>query len=381
MAILYQARLEDPLGNHLATFENFVDPTDGGGAGLDYILNVGKPSVLLLTVPSTTDLDLFHYDGRITPYRSIHGRGFYNDNAACYLIRKRRLTDRWFRFTAYHANSLFDRRVVAYDSGTTFANKTAVAAGNQIKAFARENLGSSVDASRDQVTGADLVTPGYLVIDANNGDGASVAKYTSRGRMNASMNDIADDSTTGGTYLGFNILYGTDKKFYLTTRPNQWGLDKRAGNADQVIFSAQRGNIANWYIDEDRSEEVTVSIAGGRGQNDERVIATAVDLRDNISPFRYMERYFDAPSADDAASVQAVANANLRQYQPKITFQADLVEAPNATRGIHYDWGDIVTAEAFVQGQSFRYDCRIDLIYVSVRKGSQRSRVSLESPL
>ncbi len=381
MTIDFQARLEDPLGNHLHTFSNFVDPPDGGGAGLDYVLNVGKPGALLLTVPSTIDLDLFQYDGRICPYRSIHGRGFANDNQACYFIRKRYITSDWYRITAYHANSLLERRIVAYDAGSAFADKGPQAAGDMIRAYVDENMGPSIAGSRDWITGADIVSSGLLVIEANKGDGASVSKSTSRGKMLDSMNQIADDSTTAGTYLAFNIIYGSDKIFYLITKQDQWGIDRRAGSAGQLILSPQRGNVGKWVIEEDRSDEVTVAIAGGRGQNDNRFVGTASDTRDNVSPFRYIERYFDAPNTQTQASVDAVASAFLRAYAPKVTFQSELVETPSATRGIHFDLGDIITAEAIVQRQPLRFDCRLDIIYMSVSNGHQHTRVILTSPI
>lgn len=384
MTIEYQARLEDTIGRHLYTFENFVDPTDGGGAGLDYVLNVGKPAALLLTVPGSTNPDLFQIDNRILPMRSIHGRNFYNDNQSCYLIRKRYFTDSWMRITAYHANELLDRRGVLYNTGSAFANKAAAVAGNQIKAYVRENIGASISAAdRDGVeTLADLVTAGYLTIEANKGDGVSNVKTSDRGSLLGVIQDIADNSTQDGTYMSFSMLYGSDKTFFFVTRAGQWGQDKRAGMPSQVILSPERGNLENWSYEEDYSNEVTFAVAGGRGQNDERIIQTAFDsTRASISPFNRRERYFDAPGADATADVLVAAKAALRAGKPKISFTGDLIETPDATRGIHFDLGDIVTARVTVIRRPIQFDCRLDTIYVSIRGGSQKSRVDLTSPI
>ncbi len=375
--------MEDPFGNHIKTFSNFVDPTDGGGAGLDYVLNVGKASSFLITVPPTEDLDIFQKDCRFRPYRSIHGRSSYNDNEACYLLRRKTITDSWYRFSGMHINGLLGRRIIAYDSDTAFAQKTDNV-GDLIKQFARENLGASIDASRDTAaTSANWVTPGYLTIEPDKGDGTSITRQTARGDMLGVMQDIADDSTTGGTYMSFGIIGGLNgAAFNLVTRAGQWGIDKRAGQPNQVILSPERGNIENWKIEIDYSEEATVIIAGGYGASNTRIIQTALDTtRINESPFGHNEKFVDAPNSPSAAAVLSYAQSALRQYEHKITFEADLIETASATRGIHFDLGDIVTARVKVQGQSMQFDCRLDTIYVSVHAGEQRTRVQLTSPI
>lgn len=384
MSIEYKAVIEDEYGSHITTISNFTDPTDGGGAGLDYILNVSSASSCLLTIPSDYDLSKFHVDGRVVPMRSIHGRSFYNDNQACYMIRKYTITDSWYRISSEHATGLADRRSVAYASGSTFANKSAAAAGNQIKAYLRENLGASVSsANRDgDDTATDLVTPGYLSIEADKGDGASVSKTTDRGSLLGVIQDIASDSITSGTYIGFGINYQPNKQFAFVTKASQWGIDRRNIGPDYLLLSPERGNMGDWKLEIDYKDEVTVAYAGGRGQNDERIIATAIDTqRMNISPFNRRERYYDATSADTVAAVQAVANARLREGGPKITLTFDLVETPKCTRGLHFDLGDIVPARVTVKGRPFQFDYRIDTIYVSIRNGRQDTRVILTSPI
>lgn len=384
MSVEYQARIEDQFGNHIVTISNFADPTDGGGAGLDYILNVSSDSSCLLTIPSYYDIDLFQIDYRIIPMRSVHGRTFYNDNQACYMIRKKVITKGWYRLSARHATELIDRRAVAYAAGSTFANKSADNAGDQIKAYLRENIGSSISsADRDgDESMADLVTPGYLRIEPDKGDGASVPKTTDRGSMLGVIQDIANDSTTDGSYIGFGVVYESDKTFSFVTKQDQWGHDRSSGTSGQVIFSPSRGNMGDWKIEIDHTDEVTVAIAGGRGQNDERIIATSIDTeRMALSPFNRRERYYDATSADTTALVQAVADARLREGEPKITLVCDLIETPSCLRGIDFDLGDIVTAQVILNGKVFESDYRLDTIYQSIRNKKQDTRIILTSPV
>lgn len=383
MTIEYQARVEDIFGNHVKTFRNFIEPSDGGGAGLDYVLNVGKPAALLLTLPITEDPNLIPIDARVIPQRAVHGRAYATDNDSCYLVRKKVLTADWYRFTAYHANELLDRRSIAYMTGSSFALKTGLA-GDVIKEFARENIGNSINGLQRDTAQAetDLVGQGLLAIENDLGDGATITKASDRGSLLRNMQGVADSSITNGTYMSFGMIYNNDKTWNLVTKAMQWGSDRRSGVPGAVVLSPQRGNLGSWRLTLDYSNEVTVAIAGGRGQNDEKIIAVAVDTaRVGISPFGVRERFYDAPGADTQAAVQAVADEYLRQGEPKITFEADLIEGPKATRGVDYDLGDMITTRVVVKGRPFEFDCRLDTIYVSVRHGEQRSRVQLVNPL
>lgn len=385
MTIEYFVRMEDPFGRHIKTFSNFVDPTDGGGSGIDYVLNVGKASSFLLTVPATEELSKFQSDCRFRPYRSIHGRSPYNDNGACFLLRKKTITDRWFRFSAKHVNDILGRRIVAYDSDTSFALKTDNV-GDLIKQFARENLGSSIDVTRDtSASSANLVSQGYLEIDPDLGDGVSTTRQTARGDMLGVFQDIADDSTTAGEYMSFGVIGGdSGTPFKLITRSGQWGIDRRldASGPGQLLLSPDRGNIENWKLEIDSTEEATVIVAGGYGSGNARIIQTALDEeRINDSPFGHIEKFIDAPNCNDASSVLSYARSALRQYGPRITFEADLVETADTIRGIHFDLGDIVPVRVRVQGQHMQFDCRLDTIYVSVHAGEKRTRINLTSPI
>lgn len=383
MTINYYARVENPFGEHIKTFRTYIDPTDGGGAGLDYILNVGKPSSCLLTLPITEDLEIFQVDTRILPLRSIHGRAPYNDNSACYFVRKHTITDSWFRVSAKHAMDLIDRRAVAYEGGSAFADKPADFAGDMIKEYLRQNIGDQIDASREgDQTNADLVTPGYLTIEADKGDGQSNPKTSERGSLLGVIDKIADNSTQQDTYMSFGMIYGGDKTFTFITKEGQWGADKREGTRGQVILDPEKGNLGNWKLEIDRSDEVTVAIAGGRGQNETRIIQVAIDTaRMNASPFNRIERYFDAPSADTEAAVLAAAEAALASRAPKVTFEADYIETNTTTRGIHFDLGDLVTCRVRVGRVVYQFDVRLDTIYVSVRSSGQRSRIQLSNNL
>jgi hypothetical protein len=374
MSTYYALHLADPYGVRLATIVQFID--DGYGAALDYTLNVGQPGTLTFAVPASFDASLFLVDGRVGVWRSINGRPPTLDGEAIWLIRRREYTDDATRITAIHANHLLNRRIAAYAAGTSYTNKSATAADNQIKTIVNENFGASISsADRDGAeTQADVNA--YLSVQTNLSLGASVAKAFTRRRIGEVVQELCEASTTAGTYLNTEIVAPTESTLELRTYATQRGVDHRATSGQPVILSPARGNIENVRLVEDYMDEATFIIAGGQGEGANRLIATAADTaRMGLSPFGRIERFVDMSNVSDATQLQDEADAALRGARPRITLEGDLVETPATTRGIHFDLGDIVTVE--YRGK--QYDCRLDVIHETVSQGRRRSQIQLRS--
>jgi hypothetical protein len=252
---------------------------------------------------------------------------------------------------AYHATKLLDRRIIAYSAGSTYTTKAAAAADNQIKAFVNENMLSGiVGADRDGVeTQADVSA--YLTMQANLGQGASIAKSAARRRLMDVAIDLAQASTTAGTYLTFEIVAPTETTLELRTYAGQRGVDRRFGTANPVILSPERGNLVNAHLVVDYVEAATFIVAGGQGEEENRLIGTAFDsVRAGVSPFGRIERFRDAAGVASQAAL---------------------------TRGIDFDLGDIVTAESPRAGQQF--DVRIDMIRETITPDGRSVTCGLRS--
>lgn len=376
MTTFYQVSVADPFGTLLDTITQFVDTPDG--AGLEYALSVGKIGALRLTVPASYDMSKLVVDGRLGVWRSINGRQPVLDGQAIYLIRKFERRRTHTIVTAVHATDLLRRRIVAYNAGSSYADKAAAAAGDQIKAFARENLGSGiVGASRDGAeTQADISA--YLTISADLGDGASIAVACARENVFDVVSAISQASTEAGTYLTAEVVAPTTSTLELRTYAGQRGADRTVTGGQPVILSEESGTLTDLVLVEDYTGEVTFVVAGGSGVGAARLIATASDAtRMARSPFGRIEVFGDYTNIADAATLQDRADALLRAGRPRITMSASLVETDAATRGIHYDLGDILTAQAF----GAVYDVRLDVIGVTVRGGQATSRVQLRTDL
>lgn len=376
MTTTYECRICDPYGALLAIVSNFVDSPAGGGSALGYCLNVGNVGALRLTLPVTFDSSLLLLDGRIGVWRSINGNPPKLDGETVFFIRQWEYTDQTTTVTAYSANHLLRRRIIDYFSGTSYASKSAVAAGNQIKAFVNENMLSGiVGADRQGVeTQADLSA--YLSNQANLGDGQSIAMQCAWRNLLDVIKDISDASTYAGTYMACDIVAPTETTLQLRTYATMRGNDHRASSAQPVILSPESGSLANCRLVIDRSDEVTFAIAGGGNVGTSRLIATSIDTtRIAESPFNRMEAFGDYTNITDPAALQDVADAMVRAGRARIEFTADVVETDGATRGIEYDYGDLLTG-AF---RGLQYDVGLDVIEVAVGGGGQVSRAKIRS--
>lgn len=369
MAILYEARVLSPDGlSFRGSISNF---TDDGGAGLEYTL--GPDGVLLLTVPRWWDTSMFVLDARIGVWRSVSGRGAVLDGQAIYLVRDWIYRPNSVTVRAYHATSLLDTRIVAYDAGSTYTTKAAVAADTQIKAFARENLGSSISsANRDGVeTYADLTT--WVTVQPDLSQGASVAMSGARDNLWTVIKRICDASTTAGTWMSAEIVSDDGTNLQLRTYATARGVDRSSTSGAPMVFSSSRRNLANPVLTIERRNEITFTVAGGTGDRDARATETSFDsVRAGESPFNRREQLYNVNNSGDSATLQDIADAQVYHGRRRITIEGDVIQTESATRGMQYDYGDIVVVEEYGE----QLDCRVD-VHVRVGRGQSAEHVYL----
>lgn len=355
MATLTTFRMLDPFGVFLTEIADYTTA--------DYVLNCapGGVGVLELTVPLSFNPAFLLEDARLLPMRSINGRAPYHDNGAVYLLRYVDKGPETTLMRGYHASHLLSRRSILYAAGSTYTSKAAAAADDQIKAFVNENmLAGIVGADRDGVeTYADVSA--YLTKQANLAQGASVAMSAARRLLLDVASDLANASATAGTYLTFEIIAPSEGTLELRTYATQRGVDRRAGTANPIILSALRGSLTNAHVITDYTAAKTFVSAGGQGEQTTRLIGTAFDATSaGNSPFGRNELFRDSPNVSTQAAVDDEADSQLYASRPVVVISGNLIETPALTRGIEYDLGDIVTAEAH---DGTQYDVRVDMIH------------------
>lgn len=378
MSTFYTCHIADPFGVRLDSIANFVASDSSGTAALDYVLNVGKAGALALTVPGWYDATKFRLDGRVSVELAINGRAPYLDGEAVYLIRTWIFdeSDNTITIMAYHANCLKSRRIVDYVTGSNYSSKAATAAANLMRTFWLENFGASISSTDRQGVETQADISAYVATQPASGLGASVGKAAAWRNFADVDLEIGQSSTTAGTYLVSEIVAPTESTLEYRTYTGQRGVDHRAGTAQPVIFSVERGNLEQARLTIDHSQEVTVAIAGGMGTGTGRLIATAVDTaRMAASPLNRIEQFVDMGNTNDATQLQDEVDAALWNGRPQTTVEGTLIETPGCTRGIHYDLGDIATAR--VMGR--QVDVRLDTLHVRVSSAGQRTEARFRS--
>lgn len=372
MSVFTTARLADAFGNPLIEIADY--------AKLDLVLNCapGGVGVLELTLPLSFNTTLLREDGKLGVWRAIDGRPPYLDNGAIFQIRYIDYGPNDTLVRAFHASNLLNRRIIAYPAGSTYTSKGPDFADDLIKEYVNQNMLSGiVGADRDGVeTYADVSA--YLTKQADLSLGATVSKSAARRRLMDVAVDLANASTTAGTYLTFEIIAPTESTLELRTYTQQRGVDRRAGTANPVILSRLRGNLTDDHLIVDYTESASFIVAGGQGEETLRLIGTAFDsARAGVSPFGRIERFRDAANVSTQAAVDDEADSQLHAARPIVYVTGNLVETPGLTRGIDFDLGYIVTVEHPQSGQ--QYDVRIDVIHETITPDDRAVACGLRS--
>ena len=359
----YQVELLNQYGVKLSQLEGF--------ALLDYVRVVNDIGSLVIVIPEIYDRYLFSgtdivKDNRIDVGRRVGLGQFNRDMDTQWLVvdghkilndRGERLT----KITCVDLIQLLTRRIVAYNSGTSYASKTDQA-DDMMKAIIRENFGSlATDTDRDWSA--------YLSVEADFGLGQSIGKAFSRRKVLPVLKELANASYQAGTYIAFDIVATSQTTMLFRTFAGQRGIDRRHPTGiNPLILGPEFGNLANVDRGYNHSNEITYAYAGGQGEGASRLIGTASDTtRIGASPFGRIEGFADARTTNDATQVQDEARSLVKSGVPINTFNGKIVDTQSTIYGLHYGFGDIVTAN--FEGEII--DCYIDKIRVRVTQDGE----------
>lgn len=341
---------------------------DKGFSGLNYGFRELEPGVLEFDLPGDFDLSMLAIDGLIEVYRSYGGVGLGLEGDTAFFIRHPFISDskdgtRFIHIKAFSAFELLKRRIVAYYAGTSYAEKTNITWDDMMRRFMQENYGGeavdiftwAADPTRD-------LSP-WLEIEPYYAWGASYNKAAAWQNISDCLLEIAEAVRKSGQYCSFDVVRTSPAHFEFRVYLGPRGVDHSADSATPVIVSQERKNLLNPSLDFDWEEERNYIYGTGQGVEDERIIKTAQDdTRIGISPFNRREYNQDARQAKLEDSVQAEANSALEEFRPKRIFAGSISQTPGCIYGVHWKWGDIVTAE--YKGLSI--DCHVDAVVVSI---------------
>lgn len=369
-------RVTDDAGNFLFETKQFLEI--GEAPGLRYVLACGKVGALITTIPPEFNT-LLPKDGRIHVMRSVNGGPAQREGESCYLIRKWQYTDDYTIVTALHANQLFWRRYAFFGWHTRGQETSSgVTADDTIKDDIWEkNFGfnaSSGGVGREagnSFTQADISA--YVTTEAFKGAAPVIFKQWYWQSVGDTILEMCDASFLNGTYLAAEIVAPTESTLELRTYTGQRGQDLRFSTGSGLLFTANRGNFANAILTVDATEEITVAVAGGPTRDSGTSIRASEDLtRMGESVFGRIEAFVDDASGTniDINMIQGDADAAVRGGRPVITATGDLVETDTCARGVHFNFGDLITVEV----RGIQYDMRIDLLDIALSGGVETTK-------
>lgn len=338
---------------------------------LQYSRQENEIGALVLTPAYQYESDYFKRDGTFEVWRSVNGGDPYLDGETNWFIRKvRHYTEDsgldGIEITAFDATSVLDRRIIAYNSGNSYTVKLDTA-DNIIKDLVWENLGASCfDPLRDMSA--------YITVEPGIGLAPIVYKDCSWANLFQTMQEVAKASEEQGVRVIFDLVFVKVNQYIFRTWITQRGANHGSTGTNQVLVSRENNNLSAPELLMDYSTEVNYCYAGGRGEGAGREWTYAADnTRILASPFNRMEGFVDARNAQSEEAVLQEGMYGLFAGRPNILFFGTIVQTPNTIYGIHYRFGDIVTA----QYKGISFDCRVGAILVTVDNNGEKIETKL----
>ena len=331
---------------------------------LEYTLAENEVGVLELSLPFSQFIWPPILDGRFEVYRRVGAGAYYLDGGCQWLLRDWALeksgNESIISLRAYHTNHLLGRRIVAYNADTSQTAKTDYI-DDMMKEIVYENYLAGAVAARN--------ISAYMTAQADLSLAPRVSKAFSRRNVLAILQELAQLSYENGTYLVFDAVKTGDALTEFRTYTGQRGVNRGTTGAAPLTVSVENDGLTEPVLAYAYADEINYIYAGGKGEGSLRVIQEASDaVRLAASALNRSEYFYDARNgSDDPADLLSEAEEQLAERRPRVMFDAVLHENRNLLYGIHYNWGDIVTA----QYQGMVFDCHVDIVNVRVGGGEE----------
>ena len=356
MTTNYSLYLYTPTSTLLKVITNYTS--------LHYVRSVNQVGTLVFTISrSLIDSTFLKKDGRLEIWRSLSSSSEYLETKTQWFIRNIQydVDAQLYTITALSALCLLDRRIIAYDSGTSYSDKFGYPA-TLIQLYVIENLGSSTtDTARNWSNFISVPTPTL--------DTFSFTQWQqSRKSLLSTIQDIAQDSAQNDAPLFFDLEYDPGSKlFTFLTFTQQRGIDHSTGQSI-ITLSPEFGNLAEVTIEDDYTNEITQVYVGGKGLGADISITSASDsTRINESPFGRIETFVSTQSTNSAYAIPALATQTLREGRPRRIVSGRIINRAGTEYGVNWNWGDRIK----VQIDEQVYTARIDTIEVDISGGKE----------
>lgn len=355
--------------NYLTPAGLFIAPLQV--QSLDYIRKENDVGVLTAVIAGDYAPGYFKRDGVLEVWRSINGSFPYLDGETGWLIRKPSYAtsasgEETITLEAYDFCDILRRRIIAYQAGNSYTHKLDFA-DDLMKDIVVENYGvSTLDALRN--------ISSYLHVQTNVSLGPIVGDDIQHEVVLDTLQNFSNAAWEEGIRVLFDIVYQSVLNVEFRTYIDYRGNDHSSTSASPVIVSQDLGNLSEPMIVEDYSQEKNYAYAGGSGENDLQTIEEYGDtVRVGASPYNRCEIYADGGNTTDATILQSIAKDAVAAGKPRLILTGKIVDTPGFRYGLHYRYGDLVTAQ--YKGQIF--NCRVSAIHVSVDNNGEKLDIQI----
>lgn len=346
---------------------------------LDYTLVTNDIGVLTLVLPGDFPRWRLQKDWRIEVWRGVGDRPLRLEGDTQFIIMSVTTEvdeggNKSYKVVAHSLNEILKRRVVTYNANDIGYGYQIDQADDAMKAVMRQNYGTLATAARN--------ISAYLSIDDDISAGPAIEMDVSWKYVLDVLRDMANAAFQLGTSLFFEIV-ATNPPGGLTFRVFTFarGADRRNTGKNAVVLSHANGSIGAYTIIEDSTDEVNYVYAFGSGEDDLKLSTEVTSAQEGPITifFARREATLNNSQADTIDALDSEARALLVAKRPRKIFQGSITNVPGALYGVHWFFGDWVTAETDDDEEGF--DCFIAAVHVSVTHDNETIEAALRNEL
>jgi hypothetical protein len=305
---------------------------------LAYVREVNGPGTLQFTINAAhVAIDDLVLDAQVEVWRTDteNAIDWYCDFYGFWRGEQRRAdSDGSSTYTAYCAGqmSLLARAIAAYPAATadrtTFTTEKAETIAKGLVTYNATSAGTTGDGRIRDVTLAGVT------VQADGATGNTIDFNCAWRNLLASVQEVAQIG--GGD---FDLVKTAAQAWEFRWYDGQLGTDKSAS----ITFALQYGNMANPVLTRNSSDEKTVAIVGGQGEEDARTVRVRTGTNYE-AVHNATETFVQASMYTTTEGLNAAGDRELDTMKRRDVLTFDVLQVPSTRYGLHYGLGDLVTA-------------------------------------
>lgn len=264
--------------------------------------------------------------------------------------------------------SILAWRIVAWTAGYADRSKFVGVKGERIA-----NTLVSYNACANATVANGRLREGHidgLTVEADGNEGTTMDWFCSYDNLLETLQELC--KLGGGD---FDIVKTSSTAWQFRWYTGQLGTDRTAS----VVFALERGNMSNPVYVDNRTQEYSVAVVGGKGEGVDRKTAVRTGTNYHVDT-NNIEMMVNATDVDTDDGLNTRGDEKLKATQVVKTFNFDVLQTPACSYGIHYFLGDKVKAVNPYDGTA--YTVKIQAIGISMEDdGREKVIVEMSEPL